>query len=132
MVRMAPTSDAGAAGLEAVSLDLLELGVAGAVAAIDPPILAHVGVLHGLAIDGPRAAVTCGGLLWFGIAMREDQAEILVPWSLRVPVGAAGPTARRRKPGWPAASSSTRTFASCRTAGPRSAACASFDEMVEV
>src|ERR1044071_7093062 len=43
--------DAGMAGFQPVALDLLELGLALALAAIEPLVLAHVGVLDRLAVD---------------------------------------------------------------------------------
>src|SRR5260221_14792484 len=72
--------DAGMARLEAIGLDLLEPGLARAVAAVEPPVLAHVGVLWRLAVDRPRAAmVVRRALVRLGVAMRHhDETQLLV------------------------------------------------------
>src|ERR1700722_9263001 len=72
--------DAGTAGLETIALDLLEPGFAGAVAAVEAPVLAHVGVLDRLPIDRPRAAVIMRrAFVRLRIAVRQhDEAQVLV------------------------------------------------------
>src|SRR5580700_1756006 len=62
--------DAGMARLETVALDLLEPGLARAITAVEPLVLAHVGILDRLAVDRPRAAVIVRrALVRLGIAV---------------------------------------------------------------
>src|SRR3990167_9955219 len=72
--------DAGMARLQAIALHLLEPGLTHAVAAVETLELAHVGVLHRLAVDRPGGAmVVRRALARLGIAERQhDEAEIPV------------------------------------------------------
>src|SRR5580700_10639505 len=72
--------DAGMARLETVALDLLEPGLARAITAVEPLVLAHVGILDRLAVDRPRAAVIVRrALVRLGIAVcQHDEAQVLV------------------------------------------------------